>query len=180
MKGKRKKLRKKPDSGVKGIPGRKPSVFPIQRLTVQATDDELKLIKEMLGTRQRTELLLQHAKDPLMFPSGRSREMTLFYDQDERKNPDNRRWGTFKKGWARFVNHDPISLGRLSKKLTWENLGYRMAALHNAQFTYEEADGKDDMVGKDLIRRAYKWSADFRDKNRKYLKGKSSGNRPTV
>lgn len=178
MKGKQKKRREKPDSGAKGVPGRKPSAYPIQRLTVQATDDELKLIKEMLGTRQRTELLLRHAKDPLMFPTGRSRDMTLFYDRDDRKNPeeDNRRWGTFKKGWARFVNHDSMELSVLSQRLTWENLGYRMAALHNAQFTYD----KTDDVGKDLIQRAYKWSADFRDKNLNYLKGKSSGNRPTV
>ena len=46
MKGKQKKRRAKLDGGAKGVPGRKPSAYPIQRLTVQASDDELKLIKD--------------------------------------------------------------------------------------------------------------------------------------
>ena len=175
MKGKQKKRRTKIDGGAKGAPGRKPAAFPLQRLTIQATDDELKLIKERLGTRQRTELLLRYAKEPLTLLAKRSRQMTLFYDRDVRDhnpNKDNRRWGRFKKGWDGFVNGKHIDPGVLTDRLTYENLGYRTAATHNAAFTSDE--------NQELVNRAYELAVDLQKENLGRRDGESPGNRPAV
>jgi hypothetical protein len=174
MKGKQKKRRAKL-GGAKGVPGRKPSAYPIQRLTVQATDGELKLIKERLGTRQRTELLLRYAQEPLTLLSKRSRQMTLFYDRDVRdKNPnkDNRRRGRFKKGWDDFVNGKHIDPDVLTDRLTYENLGYRTAATHNAAFISNENE--------ELVNRAYELAVDLQKENLGRRGGKSPGNRPDI
>ena len=40
-----KKRRGKLDGGAKGVPGRKPSAFPVQRLTIKAIEGDVKLIK---------------------------------------------------------------------------------------------------------------------------------------
>jgi len=77
MKGKQRKRRAKIDGGAKVVPGRKPAAFPLQRLTIQATDDELQLIKKGLATRQRAELLIAHAKDILTLLARRRQEMTF-------------------------------------------------------------------------------------------------------
>jgi hypothetical protein len=175
MKDKRKKRRTNLGGGAKGVPGRKPSAYPIQRLTVQATDDELKLIKERLGTRQRAELLLAHAKEPLTRLARRSRQMTLFYDNDVRHhnpNKDNRRRGRFKKGWDDFVNGKHIDPDVLNDRLTYENLGYRTAATHNAAFA-SDANGE-------LVNRAYELAVDLQKENLVCRGGKSPGNRPAV
>ena len=66
--------------------------------------------------------------------------MTLSWEHDERdKNPkkDGYRLGRFKAGWADYVNGNPIDTETLSEKLTWQNLGYRMAALLKAKFTHD-------------------------------------------
>ena len=175
MKGKMKKRRAKLNVGAKGVPGRKPSAYPIQRLTIQATDGELTLIKDRLGTRQRTEILLRHAQEPLTLLAKRSRQMTLYYDKDVRHhnpNKDNRRRGRFKKGWDDFVNGKHIDPGVLTDRLTYENLGYRTAATHNAAFTSDSNGG--------LVNRAYELAVDLQKENLVCRGGKSPGSRPAV
>ena len=66
---------------------------------------------------------------------------TLYYERDERNhdpNKDGIRYGQFKEGWDKFVNRQPISVSVLLDRLTYHNLGFRTAALHNASTTWRQ------------------------------------------
>lgn len=111
--------------------------------------------------------------------------MTLFYDQDVRdKNPnkDNRRRGRFKKGWDDFVSGKHIDPDVLTDRLTYENLGYRTAATHNAAFYSDEArfTPKENEECKKLVKQAYDLAVALQKVNLRIRKGNSPGNRPAV
>jgi hypothetical protein len=152
--------------------GRKPSIYPIQRLTVQATNAELDRIKAEISTRQRTKILLR-AIEKTRYTNRWRLRMTLFYDRDDRShspNVDNRRWGQFKIGWNDFVNGNHMGTEVLIDRLTYNNLGYRMAATHNAAFTADENEP--------LVRQAYDLAVAFQTMNLDIRGGKAPGNRP--
>lgn len=49
----------------------------------------------------------------------------LMYREDQRKPPDARRRGQFRRGWNRATSGTPMSQRTLEARLTWNNLGYR-------------------------------------------------------
>lgn len=101
--------------------------------------------------------------------------MSLFYDRDDRSHDpeqDNLRWGQFKKGWNAFVNGDHIAPEVLIDRLTYNNSGYRMAALHNAAFTWQENE--------ELVRQAYDFTVAIQAKNLEIRNGDAPGNRPKL
>lgn len=156
-----------------GSGGRPPADYPLQRLTIQATDEELQLIRDTLTTRQRAELLLRVANRNIVQLSKRSNDMTLFYDRDDRSHhpdQDNLRWGQFKKGWNAFVEGNHIDAGILTDRLTYNNLGYRMAATHNAAFTWRQNEP--------LVRQAYELAVALQAANLEARNGQAPGNRP--
>ena len=101
--------------------------------------------------------------------------MTLYYDKDVRHhnpNRDNRRRVRFKNGWDRFVKGKHMVPSVLTDRLTYENLGYRTAATHNAAFTSDENE--------ELVDRAYDLAVDLQKENLRRRDGKAPGNRPAV
>lgn len=99
--------------------------------------------------------------------------MSLYYDRDDRShnpNVDNRRWGTFTKGWNAFVEGNHLDRDVLAERLTYENLGYRMAATHNAAFNSKENEP--------LVRRAYDLAVAIQVANLDMRGGESPGNCP--
>lgn len=45
--------------------------------------------------------------------------------EDQRKPPDGRRRGQFRRGWTRATSGTAMSHRTLDARLTWHNLGYR-------------------------------------------------------
>jgi hypothetical protein len=177
MKGKQRKRRAKIDGGAKVVPGRKPAAFPLQRLTIQATDDELQLIKKGLATRQRAELLIAHAKDILTLLARRRQEMTFSWEIDDRhkeSQEDGYRLGRLKAGWAYFVNGNRLEADTL-KKLTWYNLGYRIAALLKPE---PELTHRYNDEAKKCFNQMFDAFANLHEMNLEIRKGKSPQNRP--
>ena len=152
--------------------GRKIAAYPLQRLTIQATDEEIAQIKERLSTRQRAEILL-HAAINIDPKLERRKTMTLYYERDIRShtpNIDNHRWGRFKAGWKAFVSEKHFDPAVLTDRLTYNNIGYRMAATHNAAFTADEDE--------QLVRQAYDLAVAIQASNLKIRDGKAPGNLP--
>jgi len=52
------------------------------------------------------------------------------FDKDVRKSPDNLRRGQFRVGWKKGLEGRGINESTLKKKLTWNNLGYRLGREH--------------------------------------------------
>ena len=102
--------------------------------------------------------------------------MTLYYQEDIRSytpNVDNHRWGRFKVGWNAFVAKKHMGPEVLTDRLTYNNLGYRMAATHNAAFTADENE--------ELVRKAYDLAVEIQATNleiRKDDDDRSPGNMP--
>jgi hypothetical protein len=99
--------------------------------------------------------------------------VSLYYDRDDRSHDpdvDSRRWGRFQRGWNAFVEGKHVDSAVLAERLTYENLGYRMAATHNAAFNSKENES--------LVRRAYDLSVAIQAANLQVRGGASPGNRP--
>ena len=55
---------------------------------------------------------------------------SLTYRIDEREAPDDERRIQFRKGWNRATNRQHMKDATLKRKLTWNNLGYRVGLAH--------------------------------------------------